>query len=126
MNGPSIHEPKIPEIPSSNGRSQAEERHRRKERERVDKWMKMMKVVKRDQGGNILEWGWRTDGQGSKVGRIVWMVLLYKSGLTISFPKGCIKVFRIDGGWLLGGLLQRSMLIKKQKARVRARPKRKI
>lgn len=34
----------------------------------MDKWMKMMSVKKRDQGGNIAEWAWRSDGQGSKVG----------------------------------------------------------
>jgi hypothetical protein len=65
MNGPSDHEPKAPMMPTAYlGES---EKHRRKERERVDKWMKMMKVTKRDQGGNILEWGWKMDGQGHKV-----------------------------------------------------------
>lgn len=44
-----------------------EERGKRKEAERVDKWMRMMSVKKRDEGGNITEWGWRRDGQGSKV-----------------------------------------------------------
>lgn len=58
----------MPEMPSSKSNAEADEKQRRKERERVDKWMKMMKVTKRDQGGNILEWGWRMDGQGSKVG----------------------------------------------------------
>jgi hypothetical protein len=67
MNGPSDHEPKMPEMPSGRLKSEADEKQRRKEKERVDKWMKMMKVTKRDQGGNIMEWGWRMDGQGSKV-----------------------------------------------------------
>lgn len=65
MNGPSDHEPKMPEMPAAqNGEG---DKQRKKERERVDKWMKMMKVIKRDQGGNILQWGWRMDGQGAKV-----------------------------------------------------------
>lgn len=44
--------------------------HKRKETERVDKWMAMMSVKKRDQGGNIAEWGWRKDAQGQKVRRV--------------------------------------------------------
>lgn len=66
MNGSSDHEPRVPDMPSE--KLQEDEKRRRKERERVDKWMKMMRVVKRDQGGNILQWGWKTDGQGHKVG----------------------------------------------------------
>lgn len=42
-------------------------RHREREKERVGKWMKMMRVKSRDQGGNIAEWAWRSDGQGTKV-----------------------------------------------------------
>jgi hypothetical protein len=47
-----------------------DERAREKEDERVGKWMRMMSAKKRDQGGNIAEWGWRQDVQ-AKVGPIV-------------------------------------------------------
>lgn len=65
MAGPSDHEPRMPGTPKRATEEDAGQR--RKEQERVDKWMRMMKVAKRDQGGNIQEWCWRSDGQGSKV-----------------------------------------------------------
>lgn len=68
MNGPSQHgnEPRAPGTPKRGLESESDA-HRRKEQERVDKWMRMMKVAKRDEGGNIQEWVWRSDGQGAKV-----------------------------------------------------------
>jgi hypothetical protein len=57
--GPS---PRIPDSPRL-----GEGRGRKKEEERVDKWMKMMSVKKRDQGGNIAQWGWKPEVQ-NKVG----------------------------------------------------------
>uniref|UniRef100_A0A494G9L0 Uncharacterized protein n=1 Tax=Solanum lycopersicum TaxID=4081 RepID=A0A494G9L0_SOLLC len=62
--GPS---PRAPDTPKHSNREA--EMHKRKETERVDKWMAMMSVKKRDQGGNIAEWGWRKDAQGQKVRR---------------------------------------------------------
>ncbi|ORY35439.1 putative GTPase activating protein [Naematelia encephala] len=56
-----------PRVPSSPAISGEDEKHRRKETERVGKWMKMMKVDKRDPGGNISSWVWRSDGQGAKL-----------------------------------------------------------
>lgn len=47
------------------------DRRRKKEEERVGKWMKMMSVRQRDQGGNTLQWGWRSDSQ-NKVGQRVY------------------------------------------------------
>lgn len=58
--GPS---PRVPDSPRL-----GEGRGRKKEEERVDKWMKMMSVKKRDQGGNIAQWGWKAEVQ-NKVGR---------------------------------------------------------
>lgn len=56
--GPAPRTPTSPRIlPGEN------DRHRRKEQERVGKWMKMMSVKKRDQGGNTVQWGWRSDVQ---------------------------------------------------------------
>lgn len=59
-------EPRAPDTPKKGSQTPTEPR-KRKEQERVDKWMKMMKVARRDQGGNIQEWVWRSDGQGAKV-----------------------------------------------------------
>lgn len=39
----------------------AAEAQRKKEESRVGKWMKMMSVKRRDQGGNTVEWGWKSD-----------------------------------------------------------------
>ncbi|WVQ81932.1 hypothetical protein IAT38_004059 [Cryptococcus sp. DSM 104549] len=65
--GPS---PKIPSSPRLDGNEDA--RTKRKESERVGKWEKMMKVQKRDTGGNIVEWGWDKDGQGTKLNKRVY------------------------------------------------------
>jgi hypothetical protein len=54
--------------------------HMEKEKERVGKWMRMMSVKKRDQGGNIAEWAWRSDGQGSKVGVHTSLAMSYAKG----------------------------------------------
>ncbi|ORX38596.1 rab-GTPase-TBC domain-domain-containing protein [Kockovaella imperatae] len=57
--------------PSPRPENEEGQRFRRKEDERVGKWMQMMRVSKRDQGGNIQTWEWRKDGQGSKLpGRV--------------------------------------------------------
>lgn len=69
MGGPSDHEPRQADTPKRNDSGTGTPvAQRRKEQERVDKWMKMMKVGKRDQGGNVQDWVWRSDGQGAKVG----------------------------------------------------------
>lgn len=65
MAGPSDHEPRMPDTPKRASTETVTQK--RKEQERVDKWMRMMKVSKRDEGGNIQDWVWRSDGQGSKV-----------------------------------------------------------
>ncbi|ODO06655.1 hypothetical protein I350_04013 [Cryptococcus amylolentus CBS 6273] len=54
-----------PQSPSLDGRE--EDRAKRKETERVGKWARMMKVKKRDPGGNIAEWDWSHEGQGAKL-----------------------------------------------------------
>ncbi|WVN90220.1 uncharacterized protein L203_105456 [Cryptococcus depauperatus CBS 7841] len=60
--------------PSKNPRftSEEEAKVKKKEAERVLKWGKMMKVRKRDQGGNIIEWEWSKDGQGTRLPRRVY------------------------------------------------------
>ncbi|TXT15638.1 hypothetical protein VHUM_00141 [Vanrija humicola] len=56
-----------PKLPQSAGPSEAEQsKHRAKERERVEKWMKMMSIKERDSGGNITGWGWSARGDGAK------------------------------------------------------------
>lgn len=56
-----------PQARTPGPKSQAEEEgHKRKESERVGKWMKMM-GVKRREGGNAVEWNWKDEGT-SKVG----------------------------------------------------------
>lgn len=57
--------PKPPK--SSRTDPDAEMKAKRKEGERVKKWGKMMKVKRRDGGGNIIEWQWSRDGEGAKV-----------------------------------------------------------
>lgn len=47
------------------------DKQRKKEDARVGKWMKMMSVKKRDQGGNTVQWGWR-DAQKAKVVKRVY------------------------------------------------------
>jgi len=118
MNGPSDHEPKMPDMPSAQHGSDGKQR--KKETERVNKWMKMMKVAKRDQGGNILQWGWRMDGQGAKVSQPSI------AGIDDSCPNESTRAYLIDGGWLLGGHLLKSMLIRKRKEKARGKRKRKI
>jgi hypothetical protein len=106
----------MPDIPpAQNG---ADDKQRKKERERVDKWMKMMKVVKRDQGGNILQWGWRMDGQGAKV---CSLAIMMDNSLICSYRNECTREYPIDGEWQLGGLLQKSTLIRKPKGKARGK-----
>lgn len=44
-----------------------EERSRRKELERVDKWQRMLVPLDRDAGGNIVRWKWDSSGKGRKL-----------------------------------------------------------
>ena len=60
--GPTAGVPDSPKVDPG-----GDEKRRRKEGERVAKWMMMMSVRRRDQGGNIAEWQWRRDAQGTKV-----------------------------------------------------------
>ncbi|WWC71665.1 uncharacterized protein I206_105623 [Kwoniella pini CBS 10737] len=53
-NGPS---PKLPP-PSPTLKASEEDKIRKKEFNRVDKWSRMMSIKRRDSGGNILEWDW--------------------------------------------------------------------
>ena len=46
------------------------ERSRQKESERVNKWMDMMSVRRRDEGGNIIEWGWKKESRAKVVKRV--------------------------------------------------------
>ncbi|TYJ56104.1 hypothetical protein B9479_003214 [Cryptococcus floricola] len=61
-NCPTANPPKSPSLDGSE-----EDRAKRKETERVGKWARMMKVKKRDPGGNIAEWDWSHDRQGTKL-----------------------------------------------------------
>lgn len=38
----------------------------------MSKWMGMMTVKKKDQGGNVLQWGWRSGGADAKVMKRVY------------------------------------------------------
>ncbi|EIW67373.1 hypothetical protein TREMEDRAFT_13152, partial [Tremella mesenterica DSM 1558] len=60
MSGGGADSPRAPETPRSIPGE--DERHRKKEQERVEKWMKMM-IVKRREGGNAVEWGWRGEAE---------------------------------------------------------------
>jgi hypothetical protein len=84
--GPS---PKVPDSPRM-----GEGRGRKKEEERVDKWMKMMSVKKRDQGGNIAQWGWKPEVQ-NKVGA---------TGTDRGFASGRYGVEEGGNGGLRGGI----------------------
>jgi hypothetical protein len=61
--GPAPKAPLTPKINPTEG-----DKNRRKEEERVGKWMKMMGVKTRDEGGNVRTWAWGSDAQGGKVG----------------------------------------------------------
>ncbi|WVW85735.1 hypothetical protein I302_107773 [Kwoniella bestiolae CBS 10118] len=50
-----------PRIPPSTPNTE-DERVKRREFDRVDKWGKMMSIKKRDQGGNITQWDWSKEG----------------------------------------------------------------
>lgn len=58
--GPGGGEGPSPRQPSSNGEVESAS-SKRKEAERVEKWMKMM-GVKRREGGNAIEWAWKDEG----------------------------------------------------------------
>ncbi|OXG16931.1 GTPase activating protein [Cryptococcus neoformans Tu401-1] len=62
--------PKPPKSPRTD--PDAEMKAKRKEGERVKKWGKMMKVKRRDGGGNIIEWQWSRDGEGAKLANRVY------------------------------------------------------
>lgn len=64
--GPSARTPSSPKL-----RPDEDQQRRRKEEERVAKWMRMMSVKRRDEGGNIAGWQWKKDVKGTKVGSAV-------------------------------------------------------
>lgn len=59
--------PRTPDVPKAIPGD--DERHRRKETERVSKWMQMMSV-KRREGGNAVSWAWRSDAQAKLLKRV--------------------------------------------------------
>lgn len=67
---PSVGRPNAPPPPSpsvpAEKRNDITPKARRKEVERVEKWMRMMSVGKRDKGGNIIAWRWSSNGEGAK------------------------------------------------------------
>jgi hypothetical protein len=62
-----------------------------------------------------LEDGWA--GCKGKLGILLGRLVT----LTGSYQNECTKVYLIDGGWPLGGLLLRSMLTRKQKGKERGK-----
>jgi len=62
---PNAPPPPSPQVPNES-RSEPTLKARRKEEERVIKWMKMMSVGKRDSGRNIISWRWSSNGEGAK------------------------------------------------------------
>lgn len=67
--GASMHSPSGPQPPSPTVPGETREvspSARRKEEDRVAKWLKMMSVAQRDAGRNILSWRWSTTGDGAK------------------------------------------------------------
>lgn len=61
-----VKPPPSPTQPPEHPPSGAATKARRKEEERVSKWMKMMSVAERDKGGNITAWKWSAHGDGAK------------------------------------------------------------
>ena len=59
MHAPDGPMPRTPDTPKPN--TGENDQQRKKENDRVSKWMKMMSVKKRDQGGNTIEWGWKSE-----------------------------------------------------------------
>jgi hypothetical protein len=57
--------PPSPLVPGE-ARSVPTQKARKKEEERVAKWMRMMSVGQRDSGRNILSWKWSSNGEGAK------------------------------------------------------------
>lgn len=67
-----------------------------KESERIAKWQRMMKVAKRDIGGNVEKWTF-DERKGKKVCRPVSNVQFVRLSRTISCENECTKAFRTDG-----------------------------
>lgn len=62
--------PSPPAVPAG-GPSRADEtRHRKKEAERVGKWMAMMSVAARDEGRNVIGWRWSSTEGGKHTTRV--------------------------------------------------------
>jgi hypothetical protein len=72
-----------------------------KENERIDKWDRMMRVSRRDDGGNVAAWA-LDERKGRKVGSS--MLLCETPALIwLSCDRGCTKECQIAGGELRGG-----------------------